>query len=92
MAKALVMVYTTLRKKLGFSRISLKGDTVGELIERLCEMKAPDARKIIFDGGGRVKNHFVLTLNSEILDNGRALGVKIKDGDILHIFPPISGG
>ena len=92
MAKALVMVYTTLRKRLGFSRAELEGDDVGELIEKLCAMKEPEVRKLILDGEGRVKNHFVLTLNSEILDNGKASAVKVKDGDILHVFPPVAGG
>lgn len=92
MAKALVMIYTTLRKRLGFSRAELEGATVGELMEKLCALKEPEARKIIFDGEGRVKNHFVLTLNSEILDNGKASRIKVKDGDILHVFPPVSGG
>jgi len=92
MAKALVMVYTTLRKRLGFSRAELEGSDVGELVEKLCALKEPEVRKLILDGGGRVKNYFVLTLNSEILDNGKAPRVKIKDGDILHIFPPVSGG
>ena len=92
MAKALVMIYTTLRKRLGFSRAELEGADVGELIEKLCALKEPEARKIIFGGGGRVKNYFVLTLNSEILDNGKVARIKLKDGDILHIFPPVSGG
>ncbi|HAH31220.1 MAG TPA: hypothetical protein DCL44_02780 [Elusimicrobia bacterium] len=92
MPKALVMVYTTLRIRLGFSRIELEGDYVGGLIEKLCALKEPEVRKLILDGEGRVKNYFVLTLNSEILDNGKASKVKIKDGDILHVFPPVSGG
>ncbi|MCX5786778.1 MAG: MoaD/ThiS family protein [Elusimicrobia bacterium] len=92
MAKALVMIYTTLRKRLGISRAEFEGENIGELIEKLCALKEPEVRKLILDGDGRVKNYFVLTLNSEILDNGKAAGVKVKDGDILHVFPPVSGG
>ena len=92
MAEAFVMVYATLRKKLGFSKIALRGSTVGDLLDRLCALKAPHVREVLLDGAGAVKNHFVLVLNSEMLDNGRAAGVKVKNGDILHIFPPVSGG
>ena len=92
MARTLVMIYTTLRKKLGFSRCELESATVGEIIKKLCALKEPEARKIILDGEGKVKTHFVLTLNSEILDNGKVSRIKLKDGDILHIFPPVSGG
>lgn len=92
MPKAAVSVYTTLRARLGFARREIAGSTVGDLIDALCAAKEPEIRKILLDDGGRVRGHFVLTLNSEMLDNAAARGVKIKDGDILHIFPPVSGG
>ncbi|MBU2572580.1 MAG: MoaD/ThiS family protein [Elusimicrobia bacterium] len=92
MANITVMIYTTLRARLGFSKIELPGKTVQELLLKLAAVKKPDVSDILFDAAGRVKNHFVLTLNSEILDNKKAKTTKVKAGDILHVFPPISGG
>lgn len=92
MPRAAVSVYTTLRSRLGFARRELEGSTVGDLIERFCALKEPEIRKILLDDGGRVRGHFVLTLNSAMLDNASARDTKIEDGDILHIFPPVSGG
>lgn len=92
MAKITVMIYTTLRSRLGFSKIDLPGKTVQDLLLALAEVKQPDVAGILFDAAGRVKQHFVLTLNSEILDNKKAGTVKVKAGDILHVFPPVSGG
>lgn len=66
--------------------------TVGDLIEALCAVKEPEIRKILLDDSGKVRGHFVLTLNSVMLDNAAARAVEISDGDILHIFPPVSGG
>lgn len=91
MAKITVMIYTTLRERLGFSKVELEGRTVGELLTKLAGGK-PEVKKVMFDPEGHVKNHFVLTLNSEILDNRKAAKAKVKAGDILHIFPPVSGG
>ncbi|MBO4556194.1 MAG: MoaD/ThiS family protein [Elusimicrobiales bacterium] len=92
MAKITVMLFTTLRKKLGVSKLMLEGETVKDLIEALREYKKPDVDEILINDEGNVNQHFVLTLNSEILDNRKLDTVKIKENDILNIFPPVSGG
>jgi molybdopterin converting factor small subunit len=86
------MVYTTLKDRLGFSRVELDGGTVKALLSKLAVSGAEDVSKIMFETGGAVRGHFVLTLNSEILDNRKTGRIKVKAGDILHVFPPISGG
>lgn len=92
MPKIRVMVYTTLRAKLGFSRIELSGGTVFELLSKLAVSGTTDVSGMLFEHGGAVRQHFVLTLNSEILDNKSTAKARVKAGDILHVFPPISGG
>lgn len=91
MARVTVAVYTTLRDKLGFSRKEFKGKNLGEIIKDICSMKK-GIRNILLEEDGRVKNHFVLTLNSEVIDTSKLEKIKVKDGDIFHIFPPVSGG
>ncbi len=92
MAKVTVMIYTTLRKRLGISKLELSGLNVREVLDRLCAHKKPEVENLILDPDGNVRQHFVLTLNSEILDNKKTASVPVKDGDILHVFPPVSGG
>jgi len=91
MAKITVAVYTTLREKLGFSRKDFEGKNLAEIIDAVCRLKR-EAPGLLLDGLSKVKSHFVVTLNSEIVDNSKLKKTKIKDGDILHIFPPVSGG
>ena len=86
------MIYTTLRDRLGVSKAELEGGTVRELLLKLAVSGKTDISGILFDEGGAVRNHFVLTLNSEIVDNRKTDKAKVKAGDILHVFPPISGG
>ncbi len=86
------MVYTTLRQRLGISKLGLEGATAREIVDGLCAYKKPDVEKLILDTEGHVRQHFVLTLNSEILDNKKIGRIPVKDGDILHVFPPVSGG
>ncbi|MBI4349848.1 MAG: MoaD/ThiS family protein [Elusimicrobia bacterium] len=92
MAKVTVMIYTTLRKRLGIPKLELGGRTVREVLDGLCDYKKPEVESLIRDAEGNIRQHFVLTLNSEILDNKRTASVPVKDGDILHVFPPVSGG
>lgn len=92
MAKIIVMVYTTLRERLGVSKAELEGRTVHELLLKLAVSGKTDVSKILFEADGAVRNHFVLTLNSEIVDNRKTKKAKVRAGDILHVFPPISGG
>jgi len=92
MPKITVMLYTTLRDRLGVSKVELEGRTVYELLSKLAVPGKTGVSKILFEDDGAVRNHFVLTLNSEILDNRKTKKAKVKAGDILHVFPPISGG
>ncbi len=86
-----VMVYTTLRKRLGVSKLELEGRTVRDVLDRLCA-RGGGVESLIRDAEGHIRQHFVLTLNSEIIDNRKTSAVKVKKGDILHVFPPVSGG
>ena len=92
MPKARVMVYTTLKDRLGFSRIELAGGTVRDLLRKLAVSGTEDVSGLMFEPSGAVRGHFVLTLNSEILDNRKTGAVKVRAGDVLHVFPPVSGG
>jgi len=91
MPKITVAVYTTLRDKLGFSRKDFEGKNLGEIIKAVCSLKN-GMSNILLENDEKIKNHFVLTLNSRIIDNSSFSKIKVKDGDIFHIFPPVSGG
>lgn len=90
MAKVTVKVYTILKDKLGFSSIEISGKNLGEVISKLVKVK--DAKDILLDKEGKIKGHFVVTINSEIIDNKKFENIKLHDGDIINIFPPVSGG
>jgi thiamine biosynthesis protein ThiS len=92
MPRILVKLYTTLKDRLNTPVAELEGATVSQVINALVQLKKPDTEQILLDENGLVKSHFVLTLNSQILDHKSIGQVKVKEGDILHIFPPVSGG
>ena len=92
MPKVLVKLYTTLKLRLGQSQVWIEGATAQDLVRGVAELGGPEVSKILFDETGAVNNHFVLALDSEILDRNSVDQVTLKEGNVLHIFPPISGG
>jgi molybdopterin converting factor small subunit len=92
MPKILVKVYTTLKIRLNKSQLWVEADTAGEAVRRVAEAGGPEIEKLLFDDNGIVRNHFLLALDSEMLDRNAADQVRLKDDNVLHIFPPVSGG
>ncbi|MBI5882213.1 MAG: MoaD/ThiS family protein [Elusimicrobia bacterium] len=71
----------------------VEGKTAADAVARVAEQGGPEVEKVLFDPDGKtVRNEFVLALDSDILDRKRLKSVKLKEGMVLHIFPPISGG
>ncbi len=92
MPKVLVKLYTTLRLRLGKSQIWVEGKTAADAVGRVAELGGAEVAQALFDVKGTVRNEFLLALDSEILDRNALDQVQLKEGNVLHIFPPISGG
>ena len=92
MPQILVKLYTTLRLRLGKPQVWVEGKTAADLVKRVAELGGDEAAKVLFDDQGVVRNEFLLALDSDILDRNALDKVQLKEGNVLHIFPPISGG
>jgi molybdopterin converting factor small subunit len=92
MPRIFVKIYTTLKDRTGTGSMVLEGETVAEVLLAIRQSISLETADILFDTNGIVRNHFVMVLNSLILDHGKVNELKVKDGDILHLFPPVSGG
>jgi len=92
MPRVLVKLYTTLRLRLDKSQVWVEGRTAAELVKRVAELGGDEVAQVLFDDQGVVRNEFLLALDSEILDRNALDKVQLREGNVLHIFPPISGG
>jgi molybdopterin converting factor small subunit len=92
MPQVLVKLYTTLRLRLKKDQVWVEGETAADLLNRVAELGGDEVAKVLFDDKGVVRNEFLLALDSEILDRNALEKVQLKEGNVLHIFPPISGG
>lgn len=70
-------------------RVDLSGaPTVGDLLVRLAERHGDALRRLLVDGDGRPQESLLLVVGDEQVRSGRPL----KDGDVIDILTPISGG
>ncbi|MFA6318510.1 MAG: MoaD/ThiS family protein [Elusimicrobiota bacterium] len=93
MAQILIKLYTTLRLRLKKEQVWVDARTAADAVREVAEQGGPETAKTLFEDDGRtVRNEFVLALDSDILDRRNLKAVKLKEGMVLHIFPPISGG
>ena len=92
MAQVLVKLYTTLRSRLNKAQLWVEGQTAADAVRRVADAGGPEVAKILYDEDSTVRNEFLLSLDSEILDRKALEKVPLKEGNVLHIFPPISGG
>ena len=92
MPRILVKLYTTLKLRLNKGQLWVDGKTAADALRAVVEAGGPEVAKIMLDEQGVVRNEFLLTLDSEVLDRKSLGQVELKDDNVLHIFPPISGG
>ena len=75
----------------GAKEVALEATTLREALEGLTE-RYPALKERLRDEHGRLRPHLALFVNDE---DARLLGwedAALKDGDILHVIPALSGG
>jgi len=75
----------------GAKEVALEAATLGEALEALAAAH-PSLRERLRDEHGNLRPHLALFVNDE---DARLLGwedATLKDGDIVHVIPALSGG
>lgn len=90
--KIIVKFYTVLRDKLGTDRVEISGRDVLEVLKKLSLKYGKDFSEEVFDESGAIHNYYILLLNDKTVDQKNPQEARLKEGDVLHIFPPIAGG
>ncbi|MFH2071139.1 MAG: MoaD/ThiS family protein [Elusimicrobiota bacterium] len=93
MAKITVRMYTILKENVGTGSVNLAVKNAGEALEKLKERFGGQFVDTLYeDDGKKIKGYFILLLNGKVVDRVNPSRHKLKNGDTLHIFPPIAGG
>ena len=87
---SLVKLFGHLRDYAGGSEFEVAGQTVGEVLARLCADNE-SLHNAIFDQDGEL-SHVRVLLDGRDVDLALGLNTPLVDSDQLAIFPPIGGG
>ena len=82
-----VKLYANLRNLAGKKELSIRGATIGAVVNELIRQKPPIGEIVLQNGG--LAPHIVLTLNGHNITD---FETPVTEQDIVAIFPPIAGG
>jgi MoaD family protein len=83
----IVKLYANLRKLAGTKEVSIAGDSVGTVLDRLVKAN-PGLEAILVEKQG-LRPHVLVTLNGH---NVSELNTQVTEQDVIAVFPPIAGG
>ena len=86
-----VRLFHELRTAAGGGEITVTAENVGELLEILAERYGKTPRNVLFDGTGRLRDYAFVYINN-VLQKPVDMSLPLKDGDVILVIPPVSGG
>jgi len=68
------------------------GSSISYVVSRLCERFGPSFRAQVLDERGQLSESLTVLLNGHNIALLTGAFTKLKDGDVVAIFPPVAGG
>ena len=91
MATITVRLYGAYSEMAGARRLTVEGATVGEILDGL-PAHLPGLRERIRDEQGRLRDHLNVFRNEDEIRRLEGDRTTLRDGDIVHLIPAMSGG
>ncbi|MEM3507012.1 MAG: MoaD family protein [Candidatus Bathyarchaeia archaeon] len=95
MVKVKVRTMGPFIEDIGFKEkeIEVQGNTIKELIDKLKSLYGKGfIEKIVDESKNEVKPFIKILVNGIGIDTLSMLNTRLKDGDVVAIFPPVGGG
>jgi len=90
-ASVKVRLFHELRTAAGGGEITVNADNVRELLRVLGERYPKTPRNVLFDGEGHLREYAFVYINN-VLQKPVDMSVPLKNGDVILVIPPVSGG
>lgn len=92
MATVTVRLHGAFRDLAGGTRaVTIEATTVGEALDAL-PASVPGLRECIRDEQGRIREHLNVFHNEEEIRRLQGERTSLRDGDVVHLMPAVSGG
>lgn len=90
-ATVTVRLYGAYSQMAGARKLAIDGATIGDVLDGL-PAKLPGLRERIRDEQGRIRDHLNVFRNEEEIRRLDGDKTTLRDGDIVHLIPAMSGG
>ena len=91
MATVKVRLFYELRTAAGSGEIDVDAINVAELLRMLSERYGKTPRNVLFNDEGRLRDYVFVYINN-VLQKPADMSVPLKNGDVILVIPPVSGG
>ncbi len=93
MVRVKIRAFALIREKLGWKEreLEVKARTLEDLLKAVKTVNGKNLYELITDEG-EIKSNFLVLLNGKEVGYLKGLKTRIKEGDAIFIFPPVSGG
>ena len=92
MAKVTVRLYADLRAATGKDEVIVEATSVKDLIDTLVKRFGTDLKEALLNHRGRLEQFYRVYLNKKLVPESELEKTRLRDGDLVQIFPPVSGG
>jgi MoaD family protein len=87
-----VRLYAALQAVANQSELTVEAESIGEALDKLSRKYGKNFHDCLFDRKGKILNFYRIYVNKTNIPISKAPQKKPKDGDIVYIYPPLTGG
>ena len=74
------------------SEVEVEAETIGAALDQLAQRFGRGFRDSLFDNEGKIIFFYRVYIDKEQVPLSEVYRKKPKEGDVVHIFPPVTGG
>ena len=74
------------------SEVDVEAETIGVALDQLALKYGPGFRNSLFDNEGKIIFFYRVYVDKEQVPLSEVYRKKPREGDVVHIFPPVTGG
>lgn len=92
--RIVLRVFADYRAITGFKEMPVglgEGETIGGLLD-LITHTYPRLKEAMFEDNGALKRFIIILVNGRNIEFLEQLHTRLKDGDVVALFPPVAGG